>query len=415
VIAFESEPYVIAEVQSAANKGAILDRISAIEAGGGTSIYPGMEVAFDALKQTQAKLKHVIVLTDGISEPGDFEGITRSMSAERMTVSTVAVGDDADRRLLEQIAEWGKGRHYYTDDPASVPQIFAKETVTASKSALHEQPFAPQLLRPTQVLADIDLPNAPLLLGYVTTRPKPTAELILVSEKGDPVLAWWRYGLGMSVAFTSDAKGRWAADWLNWPGFSKFWAQVARHAMRKSEAKGVAVQVQPGDRQAAVTVDAVDLAGRFVNQAEAELVLVEGPGQAGEKTVPLAQTAPGHYQGSVPTPEKGEYHFRLAVKQKGQPVAELSRGLTVGFDEEFRLKPTDEELLRKVAEVSGGRYNPPPEELFTPPERSAERAVALWPYLLAAALILFLADVALRRIDFALLAGRGRSARRAAA
>ena len=72
------------------------------------------------------------------------------------------------------------------------------------------------------------------------TRPKPTAEVILATESGDPLLAWWRYGLGMSVAFTSDAKARWAAEWLTWPQFGQFWAQVVRHALRKAEAKGIA-------------------------------------------------------------------------------------------------------------------------------------------------------------------------------
>ena len=115
----------------------------------------------------------------------------------------------------------GHGRYYITDDPAAIPQIFAKETVTASKSAINEQPFVPQVVRPTQTLADIDLPNAPFLLGYVMTRPKPTCEVILASEKGDPLLVWWRYGLGMTVAFTSDAKSRWAAEWLTWPGYSQ--------------------------------------------------------------------------------------------------------------------------------------------------------------------------------------------------
>src|SRR5262249_10915569 len=114
----------------------------------------------------------------------------------------------------------------------------------------------------------------------------------------------------------------------------------------------------------------------------------------------------GHYAGVLPTPEKGEYHFRLVVRRKGQPVAELSRGLTVGFDEEFRLKPTDEGLLRRLAGATGGPHGPPPGGGVAGPGPTAQRAVALWPHLLMAALGLFLADVALRRIDFALLVGR---------
>ena len=93
---------------------------------------------------------------------------------KRITVSTVAMGADSDTALLEEIAKTGQGRYYFADDPANVPQIFAKETVTASKSAIDEQPFVPQVVRASQALKEIDLDSAPFLLGYVMTRPKPT-------------------------------------------------------------------------------------------------------------------------------------------------------------------------------------------------------------------------------------------------
>jgi hypothetical protein len=244
VVAFDGESYWVCEVQSSSNKASILDHISTIEAGGGTNMYPAMEDASEALSGVQAKLKHVILLTDGISEPGDFEGLAGRMAADRMTVSTVAVGEGSDESLLEQIARIGKGRYYFTDDPLSIPQIFAKETVTASKSAINEQPFMPIVVRSAPALSQINFQAAPFLLGYVITRPKPTAEVILASESGDPLLAWWRYGLGITAAFTSDAKARWSAEWLSWPGYSKFWAQVVRHSMRKGDAKGVSLAVE---------------------------------------------------------------------------------------------------------------------------------------------------------------------------
>ncbi len=240
VLAFEGENFWVSELHPCTDKGFVLDRIAGLEAGGGTNMAPAMEEAHETLQSAVAKLKHVIILTDGISAPGDFEGIAQAMAADRITVSTVALGGDADQTLLEEIARIGNGRFYLADDAAQVPQIFAKETVTASKSAINEQPFSPAIVRPTQVLSEIRLDEAPFLLGYVVTRPKPTAEVILATESGDPLLAWWRYGLGMSVAFTSDAKARWAAEWLTWPQFGQFWAQVVRHAIRTVRDQGLA-------------------------------------------------------------------------------------------------------------------------------------------------------------------------------
>ncbi len=404
VIAFDADLFWIAEVQSAANKAQILDRISGIEAGGGTIMGPPMEAAYEALKNTPAKLKHVIVLTDGVSEPADFEGIAQSMTEAKQTCTTVAVGDDCDFKLLQEIARIGNGRYYQAEDPTNIPQIFAKETVTASKSAINEQPFTPIVTRPSQVIADIKFDDAPFLLGYVTTRPKPTSEMILATEKGDPLLSWWRYGLGMSVAFTSDAKSRWSAEWLSWPGYSKFWAQVVRHAMRKSDAKGVFVQMEQKDGVARVTLDAVKTDGKYLNEATAELTVIEP--QGGERKVTMTQTAPGRYVGEFPADKTGTYHVSMTQQGKGQQATQQSRGLVVNYDDELRIRPTDEKFLESLARASGGQFKPEPEAVFAADDRTASRPVPLWPYLLMAAAIIFLADVALRRIDFDLLLGR---------
>ncbi|NOX53734.1 MAG: VWA domain-containing protein [Planctomycetes bacterium] len=410
VIAFEGSTFWISELAPVVDKRMAMDRISSLQAGGGTNMYPAMEEAYHALRKTAAKLKHVIILTDGISAPGDFEGITQAMAAERITVSTVAIGQGADLNLLEEIARIGRGRYYFTDDPMAIPQIFAKETMTASKSAINERPFVPQVIRPTPALAGIDLEAAPFLLGYVVTRPKPTSEVILATERGDPLLAWWRYGLGMSVAFTSDAKSRWAAEWLTWSGFGPFWAQIVRHAMRKSETRGFVVQIERKGRQATIRLDAVDPSGRYLNGADTELTVIDP--HLKKTTTRLLQVAPGRYQAQIEVPESGAYHLELTQSLRGQVVHRQSRGFVVGYPDELRLRPTNEKLLRRLAQVSGGWYAPRPQDVFAPSERTVARATPLWPYLIVAALLLFVLDVALRRIDFSLLRSqspRGRS------
>jgi uncharacterized protein YegL len=400
VLAFDGDTYVIAEMQSAQNKGKISDEIGRIEAGGGTTMYPAMEMAFEMLSATTAKLKHVILLTDGVSSPGDFEGMAQQMVSAKMTVSTVAVGEGSDTTLLETIARVGKGRYYFTDDPAQVPQIFAKETVTASKSAIDEQPFVPQVVRATHALKDVDVEGAPFLLGYVLTRPKPTSEVILATEKGDPLLAWWRYGLGMAGAFTSDAKSRWAAEWITWPEFGKFWTQVIRNTMRKSDARGIMVQATRRGSQASLTVDAVNEFGQFLNTADVEVTLIDP--QLRREKLAAAQTAPGRYITDFETPKSGAYHLEVALKQNDQVIYRQSRGMMIGYSDELRIRPTNEPLLRSISEVSGGTYGLSADRLFERGDAIAYRPTPLWPYLLAAALLLFVLDVALRRIDFSL-------------
>lgn len=405
VLAFDGDTFVISDMQPASNALKISDEIARIDAGGGTNMYPAMEMSFNMLQSTPAKLKHVILLTDGVSNPGDFEGMAQQMASMKMTVSTVAAGGGADTELLQQIARTGKGRYYFTEDPAQVPQIFAKETVTASKSAIDEQPFLPIVIRATHALADLDMESAPFLLGYVMTRPKPTSEVILATEKGDPLLAWWRYGLGMTAAFTSDAKSRWAAEWMTWPGYGKFWTQVIRQVMRKSDSRGIEVHTVRDADRIHIDIDATDQVGQFLNAADVELTVIDP--QLQRETITVAQSAPGRYASEFPLPEAGSYHMEINVQQNGQTVYRQSRGLMRGYSDELRIRPTDEGLLKQVAAVSGGRFNPTAAELFESTQATANRPTALWPWLLTAAAFLLILDVALRRIDFALHFNRG--------
>jgi len=396
VLAFDGDTFVISEMQSASNKGKINDEISRIDSGGGTTMYPAMEMSYEILLAASAKLKHVILLTDGVSSPGDFEGMAQTMASAKMTVSTVAIGEDSANDLLESIAKTGKGRYYMTTDPAQIPQIFAKETVTASKSAIDEQPFVPVVIRATHALNEIDFDSAPFLLGYVMTRPKPTSEVILATEKGDPLLAWWRYGLGMTAAFTSDAKSRWSAEWLTWPGYGKFWTQVVRQTMRKSDTRGIQVTTARRGKLAQVSVDAVSETGQFLNQSEVELTVINP--QLQRETSQMRQTAPGRYATDFKTPKSGSYHMEIAVKQNGQVLYRQSRGMMVGYSDELRIQPTNEKLLEDIANSTGGTYSIEAADVFARDGRWTTRPTPLWPWLLMAASLCLVMDVALRRV-----------------
>lgn len=404
VIAFDGMPYWVSEMTSASQKSVVIDRISAIELGGGTTLYPAMEEAFRALRSTSAKLKHVIILTDGHSTPGDFEGIAQDMAAMRITVSSVGLGE-VDEPLLRRIAEIGNGRAYFCTDATSVPQVFAKETITASKSAINEDPFLPLLVRATPVLDGINMDDAPFLLGYVVTQPKPTSEVILVHpETQDPVLSWWRYGLGMSVAFTSDARNRWAADWLSWEGFNKFWAQIVRFCLKKSDSQGMAIDIQQDGEVAHIVVDAVNASGQFLNQATTRLTIADP--QLRTESMLLRQTAPGRYEADVKMSETGAWNVQVTQTVAGETIHQQSRGVVVGYPDELRLRNTNTALLTSLAELSGGDYQPDPRSVFTPlATESAVSVVPLWPWLLSLAAVLFVLDVALRRLELSSIFG----------
>ena len=409
VIAFDGSSKWIAEVHSARDHAYLFERISSLTAGGGTNLAPALSDAFSALETTTAKLKHVIAMTDGHSQPGNFYEIASSMADARITVSTVAVGTGADAELLERIATWGNGRAYATDDPNHIPQIFARETMEASKSAINEQPFLPVQVTPHQLAEGINLDEAPFLLGYVITQPKPTAEYVLQTETGHPLLVTWRYGLGRALAFTSDVKNRWAAEWLQWPEFSRFWAQVVRDTMRISAHTAMQVDMVRSDGQLQVTVDAlhpsVHRAGEYLDDVETMLEVVR-PGMDATD-VALRQIAPGRYTGAFDVDDTSMHHVRVSQKQEDIEVQAVSRGVAVGYSDEYRVGPVNETLLRRLADMGGGTFDPSPAAAVESDARSM-RVQPLWPYLIAAALVLLVLDVALRRIDFATILGAAR-------
>ena len=200
------------------------------------------------------------------------------------------------------------------------------------------------------------------------------------------------------MALTSDAKNQWAAEWLAWPQFGPFWAQVTRHAMRKSDAKGVFVEIERLDSRARLIVDSVDESGRFINAAETKLTVIDP--SLGNTALVMQQTAPGRYEAEFETSKTGSYNLEVNQNQQGVTTFRQTRGLVVGYPTELRLGPTNLQLLKQISQVSGGRFDVPADEVFEAGERSARLTLPLWPYLLMAALCMLVADVALRRIDF---------------
>jgi hypothetical protein len=296
--------------------------------------------------------------------------------------------------LLESIAEEGQGHYYDCDDPAAVPQIFALETAAASKMGIIERPFSPQIVRSTPALAELGLDTAPSLLGYIQTKPKPTSQLILASEQGDPLLIWWRYGLGVSVAFTSDIQSRWATAWLRWPGFGRFWSRLVRHAMRKDEARDFLLRVERAGGEASVRLEAIDPNGNFVNGADVRLTVIGPKNQT--RQLAAGQVAPGRYAAAFDTPWPGQYFAEVRLRHQGRLVYVERRGLAVDYADEYRTRPANQELLQQIAKVTGGTYDPSPEALFAS-SSSVPRTTQLWPYLLIAAAVVFTLDVAVRR------------------
>ncbi len=392
VVAFDYNFYWPVRLQPAANRTQITQAISAIIAGGETNIYPAMREAYIQLAGATTQVKHVILLSDGRSLPDDFEGLTKKMAESKITVSSVAVGNGADRELLANIAKWGKGRTYYLEEPTNVPQIFTEETELATGKTLREESFKPVVKKNVEAFKGIDFKTAPNLLGYVATKSKDTSEVLLESARKDPILARWQYGLGKTVAFTSDLKDRWAVDWLKWKGYPKFWSQLVRETMRRQDDNEFDFRVERSGDEAKMTINAVRKDGQFRNKLDS-LIRVVGPDQV-VSDVSVHQVGPGSYEAKFPLTKKGSYLFRAVGEESGGS----SRVLAYSYPDEYHFYPPNTDLLRAISSETHGRFQPKTEDIFDPNGETTALPTPLWPYLTSLALLLYLADVLLRRI-----------------
>ncbi len=399
LLAFDADAEWTVPLTEARNREQVAADLATLEPGGGTVLFPALEEAFRTLDEVEAAVKHVIVLSDGLTNPGEFERLARAMRAAKITVSTVAVGDDADADLMKEIASWGGGRTYATVDPRTIPRIFMTETLLASRGLIVESRFLPRAVTAREPLSGLDLSTLPPLLGFVLTYPKPGATRVLDALHDAPLLATWRYGLGRAAAFTSDLSGRWGREWVAWESFPRFAAQLVRWLEPPSSADILhpAVSVRRG--VGAIAVDAWDALGEYVNGLEVSAVVV-GP-LRDRREVALPQTGPGRYEGSFPADAAGDYVATVSARSADGGISVRTVGASVAYPEEYLDTGVDRDLLAHLAAMTGGGVVDPDdpgtlERLLVREHGASSRQVELWPLLLALAVACFFLDVAVR-------------------
>ncbi len=396
VVAFNENAYWALQVQQLVDATTLQNAVGSLQAEGQTNIFAGLIQAEDALVATEARVKHIILLTDGWSHSGDYEALTQRLEEEGITLSIVAAGSGS-AEYLRQLAEAGGGQYYPAPTMQNVPQIFLKETVRAVGSYIIEEPFYPLPAGTTPVLQGLDPTTLPPLLGYNGTTPKSTAQVALVSPKGDPVLAQWQYGLGRAVAWTSDLKGQWATDWVGWKRFNTFAAQLVGWTLPEPANEGMQVSARLDGAEALLTVDAFDEQGRPRDLLQTEANLI-GP-DLSSQTVELEQTAAGRYQGSAQVSEPGTYLVQVVQRdQAGEPVAQRTTGLAVPYSPEYKRTGQGDSLLTDLARATDGGLLASTQAAFAPTRQPASRSRPLWPALLLLAALLFPLDVAARRL-----------------
>lgn len=400
VYAFDTEVKVVAPMARLTSTSAVSGQISALTAGGGTNLEPAFLQAREALRRVKAKVKHMIILTDGQTAGSGYEALAGGCRAEGMTISTVALGEGAHAGLLQAVAVAGGGQSYRTLEPEGITRIFTQDTLMHTGRMIREEPFEAKVAEDHGMLSGLLPWAAPPLLGYVKTVRRASAQVPLTTDTGDPLLAHWRFGLGKATAFTSDAKSRWASLWVSrWPGYGLFWSQVLRETARPPQGGKMDLSAVMVEGEAHLQVDLLADAGTRMNEArvEAEVFRLGAgatPGAALQKVASglrLSAAGPGLYEGRFQPDAPGVYLVRA---QAGSESA--SAGLVYQTATEASLGRVNEAALRALADVTGGTVL----EAGATPALTATAELLpqeFWPALVGLLLALAVADLLTRR------------------
>ena len=396
VIAFQDTTNWIVPLQPCDDKEKVLGEIDTLQAGGGTNMHPAIAKAHLALHEAFADLKHIIILTDGISYPGDFDTLASEVAASGITISTVAVGSEAAEPLLKTIAELGGGNYHHCTSAEEVPKIFVRETAKAARMGIREEPFFPKV---DSALASIGaLPNEkpPALLGYVQTKARSEAQIGMVSESGDPLVAWWSFGRGRTAVFTTELRGPWTRPWQTWPGLEPLWDTLVRQTIRPANLDGYRLNCRREGGRTRITLDALPYPGRFENEAEV-IAEATSPGGVKERMV-VPRVGPGQYEVEAGTLESGIYDFEVTCRVASETVFHGRCSSCPTYPTEWIPRETNEPLLRELPQETSGEFKPSPGNALGVEDVVSIETQGVWHYLLFAVVLMLIGELAIRRL-----------------
>lgn len=402
IIAFNQRPMTILELQPNSDPPRAAAKAREMVADGGTNMGPALDEAMRQLEGCNAKIKHIIVLSDGRSMgrnslPSKVDAIHNA----GIRVSTIGVGDDTDDAMMELMAKRGDGVYYKVLNADRLPSTFLSAIRVVRSPAIRETPFDPIVL-PSGSPAVTGLSQPPMLKGLVITQPRPELNVVnaIASPDGEPVLSHWNYELGRVAAFTSDA-GAWAEDWLRWPGFEQFWSQLSRVVSRPTTSRFMQGEASVDGDRVHLRVDATSEDGKPLNALAMPLIFFAPGGESMSSR--LEQTAPGVYEGNVSVREAGTYVAIAKPSDGVKALAPVIIGVHVRANSELLSLKSDRESLVRLAQSTGGRVlslrEPTAQPIFDRSTlRPREVSTNVWRTLLAIALGVLLLDVATRRV-----------------
>ncbi len=402
VVAFDVSPFIVVPMESVGRlRSTFNSQIDRLRPGGQTYIYPALLEAKRQLERQNAAIKHVILLSDGETRGSQSEliDLVSVMKNEmKITVSGIAVGAEADIRLMKRVSQYGGGLFHYTLDPSTLPQIVLQQIQDKpTDEPPRERDFTPLQERGSQLLSSFQTRSYPTIRGYMETDLKRGAHLDLMIPRDDrkaPLLASWQYERGKSIALTTDLEGRWSRNWIQWNELQNFWGKIldwlrpSEEPIPLHEARVSLSASQPVLELFAYEEASADSQFRF-----------SVIGKSGRSEGTLRKLAPGHYQAELPISVPGDYRVELTEERRGRRIPYPPIGYTLPYDRESEIARPEfnTNLLIQLAQATGGEINPESPDKFQKQDVTRNYQPMRQP-LIVLAFVLFLLEIAARKL-----------------
>lgn len=380
-----------APLQPASNQIELQRALNRMDAGGGTVILPALEEAFYGLQNIDTRYKHVLVLTDGGVEAGDFESLMRRMAGEGINVSTVLCGGGYHSEFLVNISNWGKGRFYNVPNRFNLPEILLKQPSTAKLPSYRPGVHSVRARGGQGWWGDVDTANVPNLAGYVETKSRTGSEVLLETVEGNhPILATWRYGLGRVTTLATEPVGEGTKPWRDWDEYGQALARVMERSAADTRDH---FRFETESDGAETVLHAIRQRQRLNSVAPIAMLLSDD----GPEQLTFAARSPNRFVARVPNAPAGK-SLKINVgastaPSRLEPIVAASP--VVDEDDVDSRTALD---LDGLAAATGGRVLPSDGD-WSPAavQRGGKRLLPIAPWFFAAALLAFLCELIWRR------------------
>ena len=391
VLAFDDAYHWTVPMQQATDVEAIREEIETLAIGGGTSIYPALEQAYHQVRKSDAKLKHIVLLTDGQDDYSNYNELLAKINKANITVSTVAVGADADFDKLSVIAHSCGGRFYHSDGDSELPRIFAQEVYLSTNTYVKNKTFYPTIVSQHELLEQLADEGLPALHGYVAATPKQTADVVLVSDEQEPILSTWQYGLGRTVAWNTDATNEWTAEYAKWEQYPSLWSNIIYYVINNTDLGEDVLEIAKEGNQTKITYETKE----YDSNTKLKAVVTDTNGET--KEYELDATKPGVFEQQLDVSEVGVYNINVRKMQGDEVIKQQTTAYTKQYSMEYQFLENENNLATFIKQTNAQEITIE-DDIWSQTQEKVKSSVSLTTSFLVLALLLLLLDIIVRRL-----------------